>query len=285
MEDCPSRNLCASRIRLPPVSAVAGGQKGVLRAWGLATMAPIASRQPQSHQWAARLAATRLAIVRLTVRAPLALAAARSACAPVGDGDTSAPTLDASAATTTSVTRALHSAQPPQPTATTAVVSHNNSGGQEPAVGFEARQRTRLGWFDQPRFWPLVGTHLCSYHCQKCLRHHRQRNVAIPAYPASHLIVIQTDFAFAGLNAFFNRPTCARNLDLFSQARSNPCKGNICRHIACIRQRASHNQPTPKTCLCWLVQLQTLPVIPAYAFGARSSTDALPALVGQGGQQ
>jgi hypothetical protein len=105
--------------------------------------------------------------------------------APVVAHANSAPRLDASAATTTSVGSSLRCARRPRPTARTSAVSPHNLAGLEIAVGFEGRQTARFHPFRQPLFSRHFGTCSLSYHRQKRLRPHRQGHVAIPATRAA----------------------------------------------------------------------------------------------------
>ena len=216
LDDAASHNLSASHVPSPLRAAAAHAHPVVPFVARLATMVPLAARQPRSPLAAARRAARRAA--GRVVRPPLGLAAAvRSACAPVGDGDTSAPPLAANPATTTSVTATLHAAHPPPPTATPAVACRTNSGAQVPAAGFEAGHTPAGCWCERPLFGRGDGAQRSPYHGQKRLRPHRQAHVALPAGPAAHRVMGQADCAVARLDPLRHGPARARHRDLRRQ--------------------------------------------------------------------
>jgi hypothetical protein len=111
---------------------------------------------------------------RLALRSHSLLANTQACCHSLGaDSDSSAPRLDASAATTTSRGLLLRSARLPRPTARTGAVSPHNLAGRERAVGFEGRQTALLYPLRLPFFWRHTGTGFPAYHRQKRACPHR----------------------------------------------------------------------------------------------------------------
>src|SRR5215211_2954888 len=108
MEDAANHSSCALHRQSPPAQSAADAHMVVLRVSRSVTAALTASRPHQAHPPAAYLPAARLLSALVQVAA-----LSVPACAPAGDSDSSVPRLDASVSTTTSVTPALHCAQPP----------------------------------------------------------------------------------------------------------------------------------------------------------------------------
>ena len=101
----------------------------------------------------------------------------------------------------------------------------------------------------------------------------RQRDVAVPALPLAYLVLIEPAFAFGCLEAGFDFPPAARDVD-----QGLPCgfaaRGvyDVIRMLALLVQAAPHQQVMPEAAL-FCGDLQTpqwgeRPVIQALAFGA-----------------
>ena len=110
--------------------------------------------------------------------------------------------------------------------ARTAVGFRPRSVGPEPAVRFETGQ-TGLRPPLHPFFWCHVGPRFGPDDRQKRLRPHGQGHVAIPPRPTADLIVIQPDFAFGGLDTFFDRPPHPGHPHQFRQGRCGWGIGDI----------------------------------------------------------
>ena len=148
-----THNRCASDRPAPPALAAVRTYTDALVALLAVTMVPGDSRPPPFPPAQTRLRAERRlpaaaavsraraadpAERRLPAARPLRAAAVALPLAHAADSDTSAPTLDASAATTTSAGSLLRCARPPRPAARTAGEFRHSLAGSEPAVGFEA---------------------------------------------------------------------------------------------------------------------------------------------------
>ena len=115
--------------------------------------------------------------------------------------------------------------------------------GSEPAVDLEGRQTGRFRW-RQAFFWGCRrGAGLLPYHGQKGLRPHRQRDMAVPACPTAHLIVIQADLTFGRLEALLDRPACAHHLGLRVKRRDHWGIGTIRRDL--VRSAATTPEDHP----------------------------------------
>jgi hypothetical protein len=111
---------------------------------------------------------------RLALRSHSLLANTQACCHSLGaDSDSSAPRLDASAATSTSAVPLPRYARAPRPTARISAEFHHNSGGHKIAVGFERCQTAPLLPLQQPLFWRRLGTRFFAYHTQKRACPHR----------------------------------------------------------------------------------------------------------------
>jgi hypothetical protein len=101
----------------------------------------------------------------------------------------------------------------------------------------------------------------------------RQRDVAVPALPLAHLVLIESAFAFGGLEAGFDFPPAARDVDQ-GLPGGFAARGvyDVIRMLALLVQAAPHQQVMPEAAL-FCGDLQTpqrgeRPVIQALAFGA-----------------
>ena len=75
------------------------------------------------------------------------------------------------------------------------------------------------------------------------MRQHRQRDMAMPAGPGAHLVLVQPDLAFGRFKARLDGPPCARHPNQIGQAgrlgRQRQIEGERLR----LRQLAADQQP------------------------------------------
>src|SRR5262249_38973815 len=189
---------------------------------------------------------------------------------PDADSDTSAPTLDASAATTTSARSLLHHARQPTPAARTTCEFHHNLAGHQIAAGFECCQTAPCPLIRPPLFWHHLGAHFFANHTQKGACPHRQGHMPIPARKRQHLVVSDPSLALSARNALFDRRAHPRYAHQLGQTRARARKGDISRRIARIADAPSNQQEAFPATLWRLAQLQAPPIVPAWPFRARA---------------
>src|SRR5262245_5573488 len=200
---------------------------------------------------------------------------------PACDSDSSVPRPDASAATKTTALALVRCARLPRSAARTDGGFPHSLSGPEIAARLETRQAAGSLLIAKPLFWRDLCASCCPYHCQKCTRPHRERDVPIPACPRAHFVVVHPHLAFAGLDAFFHRPSFASHLHMRHHTGVSGRKHRIGRHITRIREAAPKQQPAPPASLGWRVQEQLLPLVHARSFRARTGAQAHPVLLWQ----
>ena len=243
MVSVPTHSSFASHRRSPPAPCAEHGYRGDQPDELVAAIVQGGSRPRPLHRSAGRQPA------RCRVLAQ---------CHGAAGSGSSVPRLDATVASSTIPESIPPCAQPPAPAAKRGRVSPHNLGGPQPAVGFERRQTALPRRQLPPLFWRHICATFGPQDRQKGLRPHRQSHVAIPPAPAAHFVVIQTHFAFGGLDTFFDRPAHPRHSH--QVCRSGVCrsKGDIGGHLARIAQTAAEEQPALPSRLHRIAQLQAV---------------------------
>lgn len=87
--------------------------------------------------------------------------------------------------------------------------------------------------------------------CQQC-----QRDVTVPALPATYLVLVEATLALGGLESDFDLPPPARNADHALAGDLAPrCIDDVVRMLVLVVEATSNQQVVPKAAL-FIAQLQ-----------------------------
>jgi hypothetical protein len=123
-----------------------------------------------------------------------------------------------------------------------------------------------------------------SHDRQQGQRPHGEGNMPIPARPAPHFIMIQSNITFGSFKTALDGPAGPGHPHDLGQRGLLPCKDDIGGQLRGRADAASHQQPAMPARLQRRGQGSPAPVIPAWAFGPIAGTQTGPALLRQRGQ-
>src|SRR5215510_14393936 len=108
--------------------------------------------------------------------------------------------------------------------------------------------------------------------------------MAIPPRPTAHFILIQADLALRLFKTLFDGPSAPSHWDDGMHGCRTRSEHDVCRQLRRGAQAPPYQEPAAPLRLQRCCQGQPRPVIPAWAFGPLPSTQPVPTLRAQGGQ-
>src|SRR5215210_2053756 len=166
------------------------------------------------------------------------------------------------------------------PIGTAACALRRPSTPQESSSSLECQKAARgrrflspfLRRLDVPAFGPDDG--------EESMGEEREGDVAVPAAPATDLVVGEAHFPLRLLEADLHPPSAAGRPRQSPERRPLGSEDRICGEVFWILYGAAHQKPPLETLLKRRIERQPQPVVEAGAFRALSGRDTLPAFLG-----